>query len=184
MGQLGIVSRKATPVILETARLVLSPITLADSPDAYPIFGDPDVMAHWDVAEISDPDLVDQMIAGQAASMDGDQGFYWSIRRLDDHALVGLCDLSDIDQRHHRAEVGFILGKSNWGQGYALEAMQAVVNFSVTQGLQRLWARTHVGNTRSEKLLLKLGFEQEGHLRGHVARDGERRDCRLWGLLL
>jgi hypothetical protein len=126
VGQLGIVSRKTTPVILETARLVLSPITLADSPDAYPIFGDPDVMAHWDVAEISDPDLVDQMIAGQAASMDGDQGFYWSIRRLDDHALVGLCDLSDIDQRHHRAEVGFILGKSNWGQGYALEAMQAV----------------------------------------------------------
>jgi RimJ/RimL family protein N-acetyltransferase len=33
-------------------------------------------------------------------------------------------------------------------------------------------------------LLEKLGFEAEGYLRGHVERDGERRDCRLWGLLL
>jgi hypothetical protein len=132
VGQLGIVSRKTTPVILETARLVLSPITLADSPDAYPIFGDPDVMAHWDVADISDPDLVDQMIAGQAASMDGDQGFYWSIRRLDDHALVGLCDLSDIDQRHHRAEVGFILGKSNWAQTDIIMDHLMMFNSSLT----------------------------------------------------
>ena len=30
----------------------------------------------------------------------------------------------------------------------------------------------------------KLGFTEEGLLRGHVLRDGERRDCRLFGLLL
>jgi RimJ/RimL family protein N-acetyltransferase len=31
---------------------------------------------------------------------------------------------------------------------------------------------------------MKLGFSEEGLLRGHVERDGERRDCRLFGLLL
>jgi RimJ/RimL family protein N-acetyltransferase len=62
--------------------------------------------------------------------------------------------------------------------------MQAVMNFAVTQGIQRLWARTHVGNESSEKLLTKLAFEQEGYLRGHVDRGGERRDVRLWGILL
>ena len=34
------------------------------------------------------------------------------------------------------------------------------------------------------RLLEKLGFRHEGLLRGYVDRDGERRDCLLFGLLL
>ena len=171
-------------MILETERLTLTPLTEADGPLVHPIMADPEVMAHWDVAAIDDPDVVEQMLAGQVEAMAGDRAFYWAMRLTADATFLGLCDLSDIDWRHHRAEVGFILGKDGWGQGYAYEAMQAVMNFAVTQGIQRLWARTQVGNEASEKLLLKLGFEQEGYLRGHVDREGERRDCRLWGMLL
>lgn len=171
-------------MILETARLTLTPVTPADAPLVHPIMADPDVMAHWDVAEIEDPDVVDQILAGQVAAMQGDRAFHWAMRLTADGAFLGLCDLSEIDWRHHRAEVGFILGKDSWGQGYAYEAMQAVMNHAASLGLKRLWARTLVGNDSSEKLLTKLGFEQEGYLRGHVDRDGERRDCRLWGLLL
>lgn len=171
-------------MILETERLTLSPLAAADAPLVHPIMADPDVMAHWDVAEIEDPDVVDQVLASQMAAMDEERAFYWAMRLTADGTFLGLCDLSDIDWRHHRAEVGFILGKDSWGRGYAYEAMQAVMNFAVTQGIQRLWARTHVGNEASEKLLIKLGFEQEGYLRGHVDRDGERRDVRLWGMLL
>lgn len=171
-------------MILETQRLTLSPLAPADAPLVHPIMADPEVMAHWDVAEIDDPDVVDQVLSSQMAAMDEDRAFYWAMRLTGDQTFLGLCDLSDIDWRHHRAEVGFILGKDSWGQGYAYEAMQAVMNFAVTQGIQRLWARTHVGNESSEKLLLKLGFEEEGYLRGHVDRGGERRDVRLWGMLL
>jgi ribosomal-protein-alanine N-acetyltransferase len=77
-----------------------------------------------------------------------------------------------------------MLGRDAWGQGYALEAMRAVLHYAATRGLRRLLARTHLGNRRSDNLLEKLGFEEEGLLRGHVLRDGERRDCRLFGLLL
>lgn len=171
-------------MILETERLTLSQLAAADAPLVHPIMADPDVMAHWDVAEIEDPDVVDQVLASQMAAMDEERAFYWAMRLTADGTFLGLCDLSDIDWRHHRAEVGFILGKDSWGRGYAYEAMQAVMNFAVTQGIQRLWARTHVGDEASEKLLIKLGFEQEGYLRGHVDRDGERRDVRLWGMLL
>ena len=171
-------------MILETERLTLTPLSEADGPLVHPIMADPEVMAHWDVAAIEDPDVIEQMLAGQMDAMAGDKAFYWAMRLTADRTFLGLCDLSDIDWRHHRAEVGFILGKDSWGRGYAYEAMQAVMNFAVTQGIQRLWARTQVGNEASEKLLLKLGFEQEGYLRGHVDREGERRDCRLWGMLL
>ena len=56
--------------------------------------------------------------------------------------------------------------------------------YAAASGLRRLLARSHLGNRRSDNLLATLGFQEEGLLRGHVLRDGERRDCRLFGLLL
>jgi RimJ/RimL family protein N-acetyltransferase len=50
-------------------------------------------------------------------------------------------------------------------------------------GLERLWARFHAGNEASRRLLERLGFAYEGTLRSHIVRDGERRDCLIYGRL-
>lgn len=171
-------------MILETERLTLSPVVQEDAPAIYLMMSDPEVMAHWDVEAIEDPDLVEAFVASQVEEVAGGAGWYWSMRLTADQTFLGVCDLSDVDWRHKRAEVGFMMGKDAWGQGYAWEAMTSVLAFAAGQGLKRLTARTHVGNTRSDSLLTRLGFKQEGYLHGHVDRDGERRDCRLWGMLL
>jgi len=98
--------------------------------------------------------------------------------------FLGYCELVDIDKRHYRAELRFIVARQGWGQGYGLEVVRALLAHAASIGLKRLIARTHVGDTRAEKLLERLGFEAEGYLKGHIHRDGERRDCRLFGLLL
>jgi ribosomal-protein-alanine N-acetyltransferase len=170
--------------ILETERLRLDPLRPSDATHLYPIMGDPEVMAYWDVAEIDDPEIVTRIIAGQVESMHEGQAMYWGMRTLADGAFLGSCDLSEIDRWHHRAEVGFMLSREAWGHGYAQEAMQAVIAFAGVSGLRKLAARTHLGNRRSEVLLQKLGFTEEGLLRGHILKDGERRDCRVFGLLL
>ena len=170
--------------ILETERLRLSPLTADDAGLIFPLMADAEVMAFWDRGESDDPDLIAQIVEGQVEEMAAGRAVYWAMRALEDQAFVGVCDLSEIDQRHHRAEVGFMLGREAWGQGYAQEAMQAVLAYAATHGIRRLVARTHLGNHRSDILLEKLGFEEEGLLRGHILRDGERRDCRLFGLLL
>ena len=172
------------PPILETERLRLAPLTAADVPLLYPVMGDAEVMAYWDVAEIDDPEVVAQIIAHQVEDMDRGRAIYWSIRTLENDRFLGACDLSEIDRWHRRAEVGFMLGREAWGHGYAQEAMQAVIAFAGGGGVRKLAARTHLGNRRSEVLLEKLGFTEEGLLRGHILKDGERRDCRLFGLLL
>ena len=172
------------PPILETERLRLQPVERADAGLIFPLMGDPEVMAFWDVPEIDDPDLVAAIVENQVKAMAQGEAFYWAIRALDDQGFVGCCDLSEIDRRHKRGEIGFLLGREAWGLGYALEAMQAVVAYAASSGLRKLTARTHLGNRRSETLLAKLGFRQEGLLRGHILRDGDRRDCHLFGLLL
>ena len=170
--------------ILETERLRLSPLVEADTADIFPLMDDPEVMAFWDVPEVDDPDMVAAIVAAQVDDMKSGAAVHWAIRAISDGAFVGCCHLSEIDRRHKRAEVGFMLARGAWDQGYALEAMQALVSFAATSGLRRLLARTHLGERRSEVLLESLGFKEEGLLRGHVLRDGERRDCQLFGLLL
>ena len=170
--------------ILETERLRLDPLAASDAEHLFPIMGDPEVMAYWDVPEVDDPDLVAQIVASQVEAMNDGRAIYWAMRTLSDQQFLGSCDLSEIDRWHRRAEVGFMLGRDAWGQGYALEAMRTIVAFAASGGLRKLTARTHLGNRRSEALLLKLGFAEEGLLRGHILKDGERRDCRLFGLLL
>jgi ribosomal-protein-alanine N-acetyltransferase len=170
--------------ILETERLRLTPVVAEDAQKIFPLMADAEVMAFWDVGEIDDPDVIANIVAGQVDEMAAGRGVYWTLHTLDGGQFIGTCDISEIDRRHKRAEVGFMLGREAWGQGYALEAMQAVLAYAATQGLRRLLARTHLGNRRSETLLTKLGFVEEGMLRGHVLRDGDRRDCRLFGLLL
>jgi ribosomal-protein-alanine N-acetyltransferase len=170
--------------ILETGRLRLVPLVAEDAGPIFPLMADAEVMAFWDMGESDDPDLIARIVQGQVDEMAEGRAFYWSMRALADDRFIGVCDLSEIDWRHHRAEVGFMLGREAWGQGFAQEAMQAVVSYAATRGLRRLLARTHLGNRRSDALLERLGFVEEGLLRGHVLRDGERRDCRLFGLLL
>jgi ribosomal-protein-alanine N-acetyltransferase len=171
-------------VILETERLVLRPIATSDWRVLYPIMRDPVVMAHWDSTEIEDPDVVEQMVAAQVEDMAAGRACYWAVELASERNFVGACDLSEIDWRHRRGEVGFVLDNGAWGHGYGYEAMRAVVDHAAALGLKRLWARAHAGNQRSERLLERLGFEEEGYLRGHIQRGVERRDCKIFGLLL
>jgi ribosomal-protein-alanine N-acetyltransferase len=171
-------------MILETERMRLSPLRIEDAAPLFALMSDAAVMAHWDVAEIDDPDMVEAVVLGHIDDMAAGKAIYWSLRALADNSFLGACDLSEIDMRHKRAEVGFMLGRWAWGQGYALEAMQAVLAQAGSMGLRRLAARTQLGDRRSDALLEKLGFTVEGLLKGYVERDGERRDCRLFGLLL
>jgi ribosomal-protein-alanine N-acetyltransferase len=172
-------------MILQTHRLTLRPLESGDAEAMHALMSDAEVMAYWDVAEIDDIGLTIAIMDAQLRDMGRGKALYWAMIKRDDGAFVGCCDLIDIDRWHHRAEVGFVIGKPFWSENYAFEAMQAVmVHAAQNLHLRRLSARTHLGNVRSVRLLERLGFHEEGLLRGFVARDGERRDCLLFGLLL
>src|SRR5512143_584731 len=100
--------------ILETERLRLRPLVDADADDLFPLMDDPEVVAFWDSPEADDPDLVAEIVRAQVAEMKAGRSVYWSVRDIDSAAFIGCCDLSEIDRRHKRAEVGFILGRGAW----------------------------------------------------------------------
>jgi [ribosomal protein S5]-alanine N-acetyltransferase len=172
-------------MILKTERLSLRPLSQDDQEPVRRMMGDAEVMAFWDSAPIEEPDAIADILGRQLAEVERGDAVHWTLERLLDETFLGCADISAIDRWHHRGEVGFMLDRAAWGAGYATEAMGAVIAHAA-QGLRlkRLSARTHLGNIRSMRLLERLGFRREGVLRGYVERDGRRRDCALFGLLL
>ena len=172
-------------MILKTERLNLRPLEAEDAAAIHLMMSDAEVMAFWDSEVIDDPALTLDIVERQLDEAARDEARYWTMHLAADGGFLGLCDLSEIDRRHSRADVGFMVARRYWGGGYTFEAMHAVIGHAA-QGLRlkRLQARTHLGNVRSMRLLDRLGFKREGLLRGYVERDGERRDCVLFGLLL
>ena len=172
-------------MILETSPLRLRPLAPSDAENLHAIMSDAEVMAFWDCQQIDDIVVTQAILQSQLERMAARKACHWAMELRDGGGFIGCCDLEEIDRWHHRAEVGFIVARPHWGEGYTQEAMEAVIDHAAqAMRLKRLSARTHIGNVRSVSLLHRLGFRQEGLLRGYVDREGERRDCLLFGLLL
>jgi RimJ/RimL family protein N-acetyltransferase len=68
-----------------------------------------------------------------------------------------------------RAVTGYVFAKDAWGQGYATEALLAMVNVAQQTGVQRLEAICHAEHTPSAHVLEKCGFTREEVRREHFA---------------
>jgi [ribosomal protein S5]-alanine N-acetyltransferase len=167
---------------LQTQRLFLRPVQLHDAAELFVARGDAQVMRYWDWPAQESVQEVRTLIQNHFAEIESGAVQWWVAALSPRGPAIGECDLSEIDTHHKRAEVGFLFRRDAWGNGYAYEAMQRIISFAFKElELERLWARFHTGNEPSRRLLEKLGFTHEGTLRGHVWRDGERRDCALYG---
>ena len=61
--------------------------------------------------------------------------------------------------------LGYWLGQPYWGNGYALEAAAAVIDYGFrTLGLETIRAYTDPGNAASQKVLLRCGFKNVGEI--------------------
>ncbi|AGZ43688.1 GNAT family N-acetyltransferase [Actinoplanes friuliensis] len=83
-----------------------------------------------------------------------------------------------------QAEIGYTVAPEHQGNGYATEAVRAVLNhlFRV-QGLHKVAAECDARNEASARLLERVGFTREGHLRQHTWIKNEWTDDLLYGLL-
>lgn len=173
-----------TAPTLTTARLRLRPLAQTDADAVFAMMSDAETMAWWDWPAFTDPGTVAEIVARQRGDVRAGDALYWAVTLPDGGPAIGVCDLSDIDEHHRRAEVGFLFTRTHWGKGYAREAMEKIIAHAFGPlGLERLWARFHAGNGASKALLANLGFTPEGILKAHILRDGERRDCEIWGRL-
>lgn len=83
--------------------------------------------------------------------------------------IVGGCGLSLVDGD---VNLGYWIGREEWGRGYASEAARAVLSLARALGHRRIVASHCVDNVASGRVLEKVGFRRTGRV---VARFGQGR---------
>jgi RimJ/RimL family protein N-acetyltransferase len=128
----------------------------------------------------SDGDAVVAAVIGEAGEHYDESvplGVLQVVRRDTGLAVGGIGFLHAVDD-DGEAEVGYGLVESAQGQGYASEALAAVVALAKEHGVRRIVALTDLDNLPSQRVLKRAGFGQDGRL-----LDGETEQVR-WALAL
>jgi RimJ/RimL family protein N-acetyltransferase len=98
--------------------------------------------------------------------------------------LIGSCGIRKKQSGSHQAELGYEIAPLYWGQGYATEAAQKMLNFGFEHlNLHRVWASCLVENKASARVLEKLGMQQEGRIRQNRWMKNRYWDTFIYGIL-
>lgn len=81
------------------------------------------------------------------------------------------------------AEIGYTFDSRHWGQGYAVEAADALVSFLFSElGVSRVSGTLHPDNLASAMVLERVGLLFEGHTRGSFWVGDENSDDWIYGM--
>ena len=169
---------------LETARLRLRPVTDADADALFAVHSNAYVLRYWDSPPWTDRSRAARFIAACRQMADDGTGARLAIDRASDGAFVGWCALTRWNPDYRSASLGYCLNDTAWGNGYATEAAQALLQWGLdTLDLNRVQAETDTRNLASARVLEKLGFLREGTLREDCVVNGDVSDSWVYGLL-
>ena len=173
-----------TVPVLDGPLVRLRPIVPADRDAILAIFGDHEVIQYWSFPALDGVDAADELIRDAQRQFTERRLFKWGICLPASNDLVGTCSLFNLDAPHRRAELGFALGRQNWGRGVASAAVEVLLRFAFdVLALHRIEADVDPANTRSIALLERHGFRREGLLRERWHHLGAIHDAIFLGLL-
>lgn len=160
--------------VIRSPRLVLRPLLLQDAPRICAVVND------WEVIKqtVSQPfpftlHDAEDMILDAWQSSDDDEELVLGIQRTSDTALIGAMA---INHDGMLAEVGYWLGRQYWSQGYATEALAALLHqIRVRWGIAIVEAVAFRENYASAAVLRKCGFRHRGSQKSNLPDRGGAR---------
>ena len=97
--------------------------------------------------------------------------------------LLGGASLHHFDPLRDVVEVGYWLFVTARGRGVATRSVQQMTEHALANGIWRVEAHVRIGNTASERVLERLGFEREGVKRKYLRHVDDRVDATMFALL-
>jgi RimJ/RimL family protein N-acetyltransferase len=147
---------------MTTARLGLRRFTPEDLDFLAGLYGDPDVTRYLGGTRdrANTASLLRTRILDYYEEHPG-LGIWLTVDRAS-RARLGFHLLNHI-QGESIIQVGYVLARTAWGQGYATEMAAAVVQHAFVElGLPRVSGMTSLGNHASQRVLEKIGLQRRG----------------------
>nr|MCR4876236.1 GNAT family N-acetyltransferase [Clostridiales bacterium] len=169
---------------LETPRLTLRKLRMRDAEDVYSWSRDPDVAryvlwtAHQNVRETRDYIRYVRSLYRRGLPSS------WGIELKETGRVIGTMGVMAWIPEYRVAEVGYSLGKKWWRQGYAAEALSALMDLMFDEmRINRVEGQCDVRNPASGRVMEKCGMRREGLLRQRVRNKGETVDVLLYAAI-
>jgi RimJ/RimL family protein N-acetyltransferase len=153
-------------IALKTDRLQLRPFQESDLPTFAAYRSDPEVARYqsW-----TPPYSLDQAVAfleGMKCAQPGTPGTWYQLAvELHSHpGIIGDCAFQVLPHDARQAQIGYTFSRSFQKQGYATEAVRALLDFLFAEyRLHRVTATCDADNVASARLLERIGMRREGH---------------------
>lgn len=159
---------------LETERLILRRMQVADTEALFRILSDEDVTRFYDDARFTNPSQASEQIEAWENGYVHRRCIRWGITLKEENVVIGSCGFYGIHPWHMRGSIGYELARRFWRKGIMAEAITALLDFGFGElGLHRIDAVVIPENVASIGLLEKLGFYNEGLLHEYEKWDSK-----------
>lgn len=168
---------------LSTERLLLRQFLPTDAPRIRELAGAEEVAAGTLLPHPYEDGTADTWIVNQRQNFETGSTVYFAVTLAQNGALIGSIGL-EIAREHRQARLSYWLGVDYWRQGFATEAVKAVLAYGFERlDLNRIYAPHFSDNEASGRVLRKAGMTHEGRMREHYLRFGRFVDLELYGML-
>jgi len=169
---------------INTKRLFLREINLNDARTLFQYWSDDEVTKYLNIDSFINIGQALNMIRLLKSLFPRKEGIRWVIVRKEDNAVIGTCGFNSWVKKSSRGEIGYELGRTYWGNGYASEALSEIIEYGFNvMELNRIEAFTVPEAVRSINLLKKFGFKKEGILREYGYWNNQYWDENIYSLL-
>jgi RimJ/RimL family protein N-acetyltransferase len=111
------------------------------------------------------------------------KSYEFAITDKESGELYGAIALSN-NQKFNNGEIAYWIGEKFWGNGYATEAAQAILQFAFEEKqYHKVFARYFNSNPASGRVMQKLGLKKEGILIDHVRKESRFEDLVYYGII-
>ncbi len=157
---------------LESKRLILRNFAEDDFHDLHEYLSDPDVLA-FEPYDVMTPDETRDNLQWRLANDE-----MIAVELKESCKLIGNIYLGK--REYDSLELGFVFNKNYWHQGFAKEACECLIMEAFRRSVHRIYAQCDPENHSSQKLLERLGFQREAHLRQNVYFRKDEQDKPIW----
>ena len=163
---------------IQTERLTLRPFTMRDLKTTHAYASDPDNTPYMLHLPNGDRQATKQFLRAVTSDWEKkpQRRFEFAVELNGSH--IGAVSVH-LDEDGQQGELGWIIHKAHWGNGYATEAAMAVMGFArEALGVKKLIARCDARNAASARVMEKLGMalEREDGVRYYMGCDGPARE--------
>jgi [ribosomal protein S5]-alanine N-acetyltransferase len=170
--------------VLETKRLKLIALTHNHAEGLFDILSLDEVTRYYGTERFTSLGESVKLIDMYQKNFFEKRGIRWGIVLKHNYKLIGTLGLNGLQLKNKRAEIGYELHPQFWQNGYTTEAIREVLRFSfIDLDLYRIGAVVYPENVASLNLLKKIGFTQEGLLRGYMYQNNQFHDTYVLSLL-